>query len=218
MNQYQTSSVIEARAGRAGARQVRRRLHGCILLPDARAFDNAWCFAVGLGVAPNLFISINWSHAPSVDGTHPMDRNAQLRDGLKQVLYRHAPGVPVVWLEAREKPGSKGEGVHLFFYVPEAIIPIFTAAVMRLVARQSSSVSDTAVDVRPVGPRWRDRRDYVLKGGDDAVTQRYATQRFRKGAQGLIEGPRLRCSHSIGAKAQLDAGWRVGSADDVIHH
>lgn len=200
------------------AREVRRLVHGQIPLDDARQFDRAWRFAISLGVAPNVFISINWNLAPSVTGAHPMDRIAVLRDGLKQMLYRHAPGVPWVWLEVREAPKLKGEGVHLFVHVPHRLLAMFTDAVCRLVARQSNETTPDAVDVRPVGARWWDRRNYVLKGGDDYVKRAYGTHRFGKAAQGYIEGPRLRCSHSIGAKARQDAGWRFDDTGGATQH
>ena len=200
------------------ARHVRRLRHGRIPIDDAKQFDSAWHFAVSMGMGPTLFISINWNLAPSLTGAHPMDRNARLRDGLKQFLYRHAPGVPWVWLEVREAPSSKGEGVHLLVHVPASLRSGFAHAVRRLVAHQSSEALPTAVDVRPVEPRWWPLRDYLLKGGDDEVKRRYRTRRFHKDAQGVIHGPRLRCSHSIGAKAQLDAGWSFGASSDVTHH
>lgn len=194
--------------------------HGRITMREAEAVNDAWLFAIQGETPLNTFVTVHWGHAPPIDGAHPVERNGRLRDGLKAWLYRHAPGLPFVWIEVREKtPGSHGDHVHLFVHVPDDCREGFTAAVFRLVSNQSSSVSPTACDVRPVGAAWWDRRAYALKAGTDDVRERYMTseQRRRKGwgpGQGIIDGPRTRVSHSIGQTARA-AAEGVGTFTDM---
>lgn len=171
-------------------------------MPEAQNFDAAWRFAIELGYAPNLFVSINWAEAPS--DLDAVERLTRFKDALKAFMQRHAPGVPPIWLEVREKP-RKGENVHLALYVPDELRERFTAAARRWVERPAVDATPAAVDVRPVGPRWWDRRDYMLKGGDEAVQKQFDTARFKKGGQGTIEGPRIRVSHAIGPSARKAA-------------
>lgn len=182
-------------------RTPRRAAHGKLNMRDAAKLSEAWVFAIRLGNAPTLFVSVNWSEAQSCEDL--VLRIGKVRDAMKAFLTRH--GVPVVWLEVREKP-RKGEGVHWAIYVPTDLIPAFSAALTRWVAMGADEVSDRAVDVRLVGPRWWDRRDYMLKGGNEKVRKAYKCSRFdkngSKASQGIIHGPRLRVAHSIGQTAR----------------
>ena len=172
---------------------------------EAENLACAWQFAIQQNWAPSLFISVNWTHAPSSSRPDIVARIGKVRDCMKAFLTR-AGVQPFVWVEVREKPRSKGEGVHWAVYVPDGLVPQFSAAVARWVAIEADDVGDAAVDVRPVGTRWWDRRDYMLKGGDDEVRQRYDCARFdkngSKAGQGIIDGPRVRIAHSIGPTAR----------------
>jgi hypothetical protein len=182
--------------------------HGQITMAQAENAKEAWLFSVRNGVALNTFATVHWGHAPAkAADLHPVDRNGLLRDGLKAWFYRHASGVPFAWIEVREKTRALGEHVHLVAHVPDHLRERFAKGVDRLVALQSASVSPTAVDVRPVGPRWWDRHAYLMKGGTDEVRERFMTpeQRARSGwgrSQGTIEGARIRIAHSIGPTAR----------------
>jgi hypothetical protein len=195
--------------------------HGQITMAQAENAKEAWLFSIRNGAALNTFATVHWGHAPAkAADLHPVDRNGLLRDGLKAWIYRNAPGVPFAWIEVREKTRALGEHVHLVAHVPDPLRERFAKTVDRLVARQSSSVSPTAVDVRPVGPRWWDRHAYLMKGGIDEVRERFMTpeQRARSGwsrSQGTIEGARIRIAHSIGPTARRASESVAGGISDV---
>ena len=96
--------------------------------------------------------------------------------------------------------------MHLVVFVPKEFIPQAAAWVDRWVAVDADFVRHSAVDVRAVGGRWWDRRDYMLKGGNTEVCSRFNCGRFGKPHQGVIYGPRVRVSHSIGPAARKAAG------------
>lgn len=212
-------SIADRMRARPEPRKRRQRVkHREITEKQAVEMSLAWRFAVSHNVGPSLFVTVNWSHAPAKPGcpSHPVDRNGRLKDGLKAFLNRN--GVPIVWIEVREKTRALGEHVHLAYFVPDHLREQFALRVRQLVARQSDSVTDTAIDVRPVGPRWWDRRDYMLKAASADVRASYRTSRFKKGSQGVIEGPRVRVAHSIGPTARKAAESAVGgvfNASDV---
>lgn len=199
-------SRARQRSARGGARQ--RVRHAAITMPEAMNFADAWRHARELGHPLNLFASVNWAHAPSA--AHAIERIGRLRDAAKSFLRRHAPGIPILWVECREKPRTKGEGVHFAIHVPEHLQTRITSAMAGWVSASGDDFAASAVDVRPVGPRWWDRRDYMLKGGDAEVRARFDTDRFRKGSQGVIEGPRVRVAHALGPKARAD--WAIRPA------
>jgi len=187
--------------------------HGQITMAQAENAREAWLFSIRSGADLNTFATVHWGHAPAkAADLHPVDRNGLLRDGLKAWLYRNAPGVPFVWIEVREKTRALGEHVHLVAHVPDPLRERFTKAVDRLVARQSASVSPTAVDVRPVGPRWWERHAYLMKAGTDDVRQRYAIPDKWSRSQGVIEGARIRIAHSIGPTARSASENAAGGA------
>lgn len=206
--------------------RVRRKLgkrarvrHSQITMTQAANVREAWLFSIREGRPLNVFVAVHWGHAPArEDGPqHPVERNAKLRDALKAWHYRHAPGVPFAWIEVREKTRALGEHVHLVTHVPDPLREQFANALARLVAAQSLSVSPTAVDVRPVGPRWWDRFAYLMKGGTDEVREAWLTaeQRARwSRSQGTIEGARVRIAHSIGptTRQAAEIAVRAGSA------
>lgn len=164
-----------------------------------------WMFAIRQGLAPNEWISLNWACAPSSAFPDPIVRLGRFRDRMKSYLRRVAPKLPLVWIEVREKPRQEGEGVHMAVLVPQDSRSIFRELVARWVEADADNFEPGAVDVRPVGARWWDRRDYMLKGGGPDVCARFNTRRFHKPHQGVIYGPRVRISHSIGPKARRDA-------------
>lgn len=195
---------------RPAQRGTRQRVrHPAITMSEALSFADAWQHARALGYPLNLFASVNWAHAPSA--AHAIERIGRLRDAAKSFLRRHAPGLPVLWVECREKPRTKGEGVHLALHVPEHLQTRITSAMAGWVAASGDDFAASAVDVRPVGPRWWDRRDYMLKGSDAEVRARFDTDRFRKGSQGVIEGPRVRVAHALGRKARAE--WAASQAE-----
>lgn len=212
------SNVVAFAADRMQARRRSKKRarvkHNQITMAQAENASEAWLFAIRRGIPLNAFITVHWGHAPAkAAGLHPVDRNGLLRDGLKAWIYRNAPGVPFAWIEVREKTRALGEHVHLVAHVPDHLRERFAKAVDRLVAHQSASVSPTAVDVRPVGPKWWDRRAYLMKAGTDEVRQRYDVPDKWSRSQGTIEGARVRIAHSIGPMARKAAE----SADEGLY-
>jgi hypothetical protein len=192
--------------------------HGQITVAQAENAKEAWLFSIRNGTALNTFATVHWGHAPAkAADLHPVDRNGLLRDGLKAWIYRNAPGVPFAWIEVREKTRALGEHVHLVAHVPDHLRERFAKAVDRLVARQSASVSPTAVDVRPVGAKWWERHAYLMKAGADEVRQRYNVPDKWSRSQGTIEGPRVRIAHSIGPMARKAAESGGGGISEVSH-
>ena len=190
--------------------------HNQITMAQAENAREAWLFSIRNGAPLNTFATVHWGHAPAkTAGRHPVDRNALLRDGLKAWIYRNAPGVPFAWIEVREKTRALGEHVHLVAHVPDHLRERFAKAVDRLVARQSASVSPTAVDVRPVGPKWWERHSYLMKAGADDVRQRYSVPDKWSRSQGTIEGARVRIAHSIGPMARRAAESVTGGISAV---
>ena len=190
------------RARRSPEKRARVR-HNQITMAQAENAREAWLFSIRSGTPLNTFATIHWGHAPAKTADlHPVDRNGLLRDGLKAWIYRNAPGVPFAWIEVREKTRALGEHVHLVAHVPDHLRERFAKAVDRLVARQSVSVSPTAVDVRPVGPKWWERHSYLMKAGTDDVRQRYSVLAKWSRSQGTVEGARVRIAHSIGPMAR----------------
>lgn len=178
--------------------------------------DKAWRFAIDSGVPLNAFVTINWELAPPVvEGTPAMDRSSDFRGALKSAYYRSLKrhGLsrdehPFAWIEVRENPEGRGEHVHIAMHVPEACDDDMRDAIRRLVEHQSVNPKSGAVDIRPVGPRWWDRRNYMLKGGSEAgLDQIPGAKSFRrsKGSQGITVGPRVRVSHSLGPTARKAA-------------
>jgi hypothetical protein len=90
-------------------------------------------------------------------------------------------------------------------HVPDHLRERFAKAVDRLVAHQSASVSPTAVDVRPVGPKWWERHRYLMKAGSADVRQLYGVPDKWSRNQGTVEGARVRIAHSIGPMARKSA-------------
>ena len=214
------NSLVVSLADRMQVRRLsvkRARVkHGQITMAQAENAWEAWLFATRNRTDLNTFVTVHWRHAPAkAEGAHPVDRNGLLRDGLKAWIYRNAPGVPFVWIEVREKTRPLGEHVHLVAHVPDHLRERFAKAVDRLVARQSASVSPTAVDVRPVGPKWWERHRYLMKGGADDVRQRYGVPDKWSRSQGTVEGARVRIAHSIGPMARKAAESGAGGISGV---
>ncbi|MDP3194253.1 hypothetical protein [Tabrizicola sp.] len=192
--------------------------HGQITMAQAENAKEAWLFSIRNDAPLNTFATVHWGHAPAkAADLHPVDRNGLLRDGLKAWIYRNAPGVPFAWIEVREKTRTLGEHVHLVAHVPDHLRERFAKAVDRLVARQSASVSPTAVDVRPVGPKWWERHAYLMKAGTDDVRQRYNVPDRWSRSQGTIEGARVRIAHSIGPMARKAAESGAGGVSAASH-
>ena len=205
INSAVVSLADRMRARRAPEKRARVR-HNQITMAQAENAREAWLFSIRNGAPLNTFATVHWGHAPAkAAGLHPVDRNGLLRDGLKAWVYRNAPGVPFAWIEVREKTRALGEHVHLVAHVPDHLRERFAKAVDRLVARQSASVSPTAVDVRPVGPKWWERHRYLMKGGADDVRKRYGVPDKWSRSQGTVEGARVRVAHSIGPMARKAA-------------
>ena len=218
-----TSAINGAAVSLADRMRVRRPpekrarvKHNQITMAQAENAREAWLFAIRNGTPLNTFATVHWGHAPAkAAGLHPVERNGLLRDGLKAWVYRNAPGVPFAWIEVREKTRALGEHVHLVAHVPDHLRERFAKAVDRLVARQSASVSPTAVDVRPVGPKWWERHSYLMKAGADDVRQRYGVPDKWSRSQGTIEGARVRIAHSIGPMARKAAESGAGGISGV---
>jgi hypothetical protein len=218
--QSAVSGVMASLADRMRVRrppEKRARInHSQITMAQAENAKQAWLFSIRNGADLNTFATVHWGHAPAkAADLHPVDRNGLLRDGLKAWFYRHAPGVPFAWIEVREKTRALGEHVHLVAHVPDHLRERFAKAVDRLVARQSASVSPTAVDVRPVGPKWWERHAYLMKAGTDEVRQRYGVPDRWSRSQGMIEGARIRIAHSIGPTARRASENAAGGVSGV---
>ena len=194
--------VGEVEAGHSPRRVKHRHIeHG-----QVENVWHAWLFSIQSGTPLNLFVSINFANAPS--DLDPLARIGKLRDAMKAWMYRHAPGVPFCWFEAREKPRAKGEGVHLAVHVPPHLHAAFGRALPRWVAQHSAHITNDTCDVREVGYRWWERRDYMLKAATMETKQALGMKRFSsKSHQGVIEGPRVRVSHSLGPTARDAAGY-----------
>ena len=220
------NSLVVSLSGRMRERrppEKRARVkHNQITMVQAENSREAWLFSVRNETPLNTFATVHWGHAPAkTAGLHPVDRNGHLRDGLKAWIYRNAldkktgKRVPFVWIEVREKTRALGEHVHLVVHVPDHLRERFAKAVDRLVALQSASVSPTAVDVRPVGPKWWERHSYLMKAGTDDVRQRYSVPDKWSRSQGTIEGARVRIAHSIGPMARRAAESLTGGISAV---
>jgi hypothetical protein len=208
--------------------------HPCLTLADADRMADAWQFAIDEGLPLNTFVSINWKLAPSpvpvtkrisalLDALHTRYRR-RLRAHFDPTLA----ATEFAWIGVRENP-PRGEGYHLFTHQPEAAFPddappetdIYNRnsppparksscdrELARFIRKQIGAKDWRAVDVRRVGRRWFDRRDYSFKGGDPKVRSKYRTERFRypdgttKRHQGVIFGWRHRISQSLGPTAQ----------------
>jgi hypothetical protein len=128
-------------------------------------------------------------------------------------LRRH--GVQVAWIEVRERPRAEGEHVHLAIFVPLRLQSLFAEQMLHWVEMDADWVEARAVDVRRVGPRWWDRRDYMLKGGDPEVRSRFRCWRW-SASQGVLIGPRVRVAHSIGRTARKAAEARGAALQALL--
>jgi hypothetical protein len=189
----------------------RRTRHPNITLSEAVNLSQAWQFAINQGWPPNQFASVNWAKAPSTAVPDPVQRIGLVRDRMKAFLRRHAPGLPFVWIEVREKPSLQGEGVHWVIHVPHALTKQFKASLRNWVANEADSLDPAAVNVKSVDT-WFGLRNYLLKGGSEEVRRLYDANKYRKPFQGVIYGPRVRVSHAIGPKARTEAPETPASA------
>ena len=210
-------SIADRMRARPEPRKQRERVkHREITVPQSDDAKDAWRFAIREGVGPNLFLTVHWKHAPpKVEGMQPADRNSQLRDGLKAWFYRQKTGLPFVWIESREKTRPLGEHVHLVFHIPLHLHAGFSLKAHGLVARHSTSVSDTALKVEPVRHDWWNLLAYMMKGGNDEVRQRHGVPSKWSQYQGTIEGPRVRIAHSIGPTARRAAETATGGVSNA---
>lgn len=200
-------------------RPARQRVkHKVITDAQADAFNEAWLFALRSDTPLNLLVTIQWFHAPArSDGPqHSIDRIARLRAGLTAWNHRHTGGRPLPWVETREANRRIGDHVHFAFHVPAHLHLDFERAVKRLVANQSASVTDSAVDVRPVGLRWFDRRSYMLKAAAPDARRKYGMKRDWSPSQGVIEGPRVRVCDALGPTARRRASEKPSEGHSVI--
>jgi len=180
----------------------RRARHHSITIAQARDFEEAARFAALRGHGPTAFVTLNWAHAPSRRLPDSIDRLGAVRECMQKWLYRRR--VPVVWLEVREHPRGDCDHAHWLVYVPRDHFSAFELAAARWVRQHADSFASSAVKVEPIYDLWGVVR-YLLKGGDQEVRERFNCSRFRKPSQGVVYGPRIRVSHSIGKSARQAA-------------
>ena len=186
-----------------------RRCHGRITMGEAMNLHLGWLHAIRLGYPPTVFVTVNLTCAPSSTLLDPVNRISVLRDRMKSHLKRGGLSV-LVWIEVRENPGGKSEHVHWAIWVPPHLTPAFKGAMRGWVAMDADQMLIGAVDFRRVYD-WVGLQQYLLKAGTEEVRQKFSVpEKFSK-FQGKIEGPRVRVSHAIGAKARRDSEWPLSA-------
>lgn len=203
-------------AAAAGGPHARRLRHGRITEAEAWKLHLGWLFAIYIGRAPNLFVTVNWTCAPSSTVPDPVDRISMTRDRMKSFLRRNG-SLSFVWIEVRENPGGHAEHVHWVIFVPEDLVAKFKSAMRRWVAMDADTVNRAAVRFVVIWD-WIGLRGYLLKAGTPEVRRLFSVPASMSPFQGQIDGPRVRVSHAVGAKARKDSGWPVEALDTVAAH
>lgn len=191
----------------AGGR--RRKRHLKISAGQAWNLHEAWRFAVWIGRAPTLFVTINWRFAPSSTYPDSIARMSRVRDCMKSFLHRHTGQGPV-WMEVREDPKSRGDHVHLALYVPAWLEPAFRKALKGWVSMDAQGMEGRAIKTKPIYD-WVGLQRYFLKGATREVRQLFSVPPRHSPFQGVIHGPRVRVSHSIGPTARKAAGFATAA-------
>jgi hypothetical protein len=199
-----------------GVPHSRRRRHGRITVAEAWNLHLAWVFAIFLGWPPNLFVTVNWTCAPSSTCPDSMRRLSMIRDRMKAFLRRHGV-VALVWIEVRENPGDHAEHVHWAIFVPVHLLARFKAAMRHWIALDADSINRAAVVFRVIWD-WVGLQRYLLKGGAAEVRRLFSVPSSMSPFQGPIDGPRVRVAHAIGATARRDSGWRVEALKSAAAH
>lgn len=186
---------------------IHRRRCEQIVYREAVDFSEALHFArATLGREPNRHITIQWKHAPS-----PRSVPARLRRILNNTgtLIRRRKGEAAVWAYCREVGKLKGEHVHILIYVPESMWKEYQKMLRHwLECETDEPVRESAVKFQNVTPGTvqTELKGYFLKEGTEQVRFLWVKDRERhKPTGGVIEGKRLKVSHSIGTSARRAA-------------
>lgn len=175
----------------------------------------------GLGMAPTVHTTVQWSQAPMAGAGEPERLQALMNKVAIQL--RRWTGRPAVWLYAREGGLKKGVHLHLLAYVPPAKIPDFDAAMKRWVAAGADSFDARAVKTVPVWSADLDTlRSYFLKEGTDEVHDRHGvldSHRDKRNRYPIpVAGQRLKASHAIGPTARAKHRLTATGGQHVSEH
>jgi hypothetical protein len=124
----------------------------------------------------------------------------KVRDRLKSFLRRETGQAPV-WIEVREASRNDGDHVHLALYVPPHLIARFRRSMLGWVNLDADTIERRAVKVVGVFD-WVGLQRYLLKGAAQEVRQLFFVPLRHNPFQGVVYGPRVRVSHSIGPTAR----------------
>jgi len=169
-----------------------------------------WLFAIHIGCAPNLFVTVNWTCAPSSTVSDPVRRLSMTRDRMKSFLRRNG-ALSLVWIEVRENPGGHSEHVHWVIFVPERLVAKFRAAMRKWATMDAETVNAAAVVFRPIWD-WVGLQRYLLKAGTPEVRRLFSVPASISPFQGQIDGPRVRVAHAVGHKARSHSGSLTSGA------
>lgn len=193
----------------ASAGGWRGKRHPKITAANSWNLHDAWLFAKFIDRAPTLFVTINWRYAPSSSCPDPVARIGKVRDRMKSFLRRWTSEAPV-WIEVREDPRGQGDHVHLAVYVPRWLEPAFKAALVNWVGSDADTMEGRAVTAYRIFD-WVGLQRYFLKGATREVRHLFSVPPGHSPFQGVIYGPRVRVSHSIGPTARKAAGFATAS-------
>lgn len=191
------------RPPRAAGSPVYRRECEQIRYGDAANFSAALHFArETLEREPNRHITIQWRHAPS---DRPIPERLRRVLNNTGVFLRRRTGKAAVWAYSREVGKLKGEHVHILLHVPNALWPAYCRQLRHWLELETGEpVRESAV--KPVtitpGDLQRVLKSYLLKEGSEEVRIRWVDRQRHKPTGGVVEGKRLKVSHSIGPSAR----------------
>jgi len=191
----------------AGGR--RRKRHLKISACQAWNLHEAWRFAVWLDRPPTLFVTINWQFAPSSTCPDSIARLGKVRDCMKSFIRRHT-GEPPVWIEVREDPQKRGDHAHLAVHVPQWLESRFKLALVDWVSLGADPMERRAVNSKRIS-HWVGLQRYFLKGATREIRRLFSVSPMHSPFQGVIYGPRVRVSHSIGPTARKAAGFATAA-------
>jgi len=183
---------------------------------DAANWVRALHYAASdLGQEPNLHMVIQWRHAPS---NRPIPERQQRLLNLIGQWVKRRTNRPAVWLYAREVGKLKGEHLHLCIYVPDKLRVPLEAQVRHWLEIEASpeAVAVSAVRADPIRPgdMRHTLKSYLLKEGDERVRATWVLERHRP-TGGVVQGKRLKVSHSIGPAARKGAESALEGHFDV---
>lgn len=205
---------------------IHRRVTERIGITEANDWRAAITFAVaradgggGLGMAPTVHTTVQWSQAPMAGVGEPERLQALMNKVAIQL--RRWTGRPAVWLYAREGGLKKGVHLHLLAHVPPAKIPAFKIAMKRWVEAGADSFNARAVETKEIWSATpEDLISYLLKEGTDEVHERHAVrdEHREKRSDIPVAGQRLKASHAIGPTARAQHRLTATGGQHVSEH